>query len=62
MVFIGRKNQLKAQNPSSEFDEIAPCSVYPSVFSNHNEWEMDVIDFYVICLFRADTILQLHMV
>lgn len=24
VVFIGRKSQMKAQNPSNEFDEIAP--------------------------------------
>lgn len=62
VVFAGRKKQLKAQNCSTEFDEIAPCSVYPSVFSNRNDRDVDVTDFYVIWLFRTDTVPHLHRV
>jgi len=31
-------------------------------FSNQYDRDVDVTDFYVIWLFRADSVLQLHMV
>lgn len=60
-VFIGRNNLLKAQNPSTELDD-CPHSVYPSVFSNNDDKDVDVTNFYVIGLFRTDAVLQLHTV